>query len=48
MILKKLSLILIVFLTATNLTAAEKINSNEHQLSFFSGNFDFSDDKQSA
>ena len=45
MLLKKLSLFFIIFLTATKLLAAE---SNSHQYNFFVGNFDFSDNKQSA
>ena len=48
MIFKKLSLVLIVILTTSNLFAVEEINSNDHQVNFFTGNFDFSDDKQSA
>ena len=43
--LRKLILILIIFLTATKLVASE---NNSHQYNFFIGNFDFSDDKQSA
>jgi lipid A 3-O-deacylase len=42
--LKKLSLILAVLLTTTKLFASE----DNHQLNFYVGNFDFSDDKQSA
>ncbi len=48
MFLKKLSLILIILLTASKLIAAEKVNTDENQLNFFVGNFDFSDDKQKA
>ncbi len=48
MIFKKLSWVLIVILTTSNLFAVEEINSNDHQVNFFIGNFDFSDDKQSA
>ena len=48
MFLKKISLLLIIVLTATKLFAAEEVNTNEHQLNFFAGNFDFSDDKQKA
>ena len=48
MIFKKLSLVLIIILTTSNLLAVEEINSNDHQVNFFTGNFDFSDDKQSA
>ena len=43
--LRKLILFLIIFLTATKLVASE---NNSHQYNFFIGNFDFSDDKQSA
>jgi|TARA_B110001450_G_C17277425_1_gene342090 lipid A 3-O-deacylase len=48
MLFKKLSLILFILFSATKLFAAEKINNNNNQLNFFTGNFDFSDDKQSA
>jgi len=48
MLYKKLSLLLVILFSATNLFAAEEIKSNEQQLNFFTGNFDFSDDKQSA
>ena len=48
MFLKKLSIVLLVIFSATNLAVAEEQNTNEHQLNFFLGNFDFSDDKQSA
>ena len=47
MMLKKLSLISIILFLAVNSFAEEK-NKNGHQLNFFTGNFDFSDDKQSA
>ncbi len=47
MILKKLSFIIVIFLITVNSIANEK-NSNGHQLNFFTGNFDFSDDKQKA
>ncbi len=47
MIFKKLSFIFFVMFTATKLFAAEEVNNN-HQLNFFTGNFDFSDDKQKA
>ena len=39
---------LIIIFSATKLLAAEEIKNNGHQLNFFTGNFDFSDDKQSA
>jgi lipid A 3-O-deacylase len=42
---KKLNIFLVIFFTATRLFAAEIGN---HQYNFFTGNFDFSDDKQSA
>ena len=48
MIFKKLSLFLVILLSATKLIAAEENKNNGHQLNFFTGNFDFSDDKQSA
>ena len=48
MILKRLSISLFFLLFATRLIAADGTNNNEHQLNFFTGNFDFSDDKQSA
>ena len=48
MILKKLSLVITILLVATRLIAAEGINNKDHQLNFFIGNFDFSDDKQKA
>ena len=48
MLLKKLSLILIVVFSLTKIAIAEEIKNNTNQLNFFTGNFDFSDDKQSA
>tara|TARA_B100000073_G_scaffold343362_1_gene348035 strand:+ start:2619 stop:3131 length:513 start_codon:yes stop_codon:yes gene_type:complete len=48
MILKKLSYFLVILLTATTLIADEKMNIQGNQLSFFTGNFDFSDNKQKA
>ena len=45
MSLKRLSIFFAIFFTATKLFAAENIS---HQYNFFTGNFDFSDDKQSA
>ena len=48
MLLKKLSLFLVILFSATKLLVAEEINNNSHQINFFTGNFDFSDDKQSA
>ena len=47
MYLKKLSFITILLLIVSNSFAEEEIN-NGHQLNFFTGNFDFSDDKQKA
>ena len=48
MFLKRLIFILGAILLATNLLADEKINKNGQQLNFYTGNFDFSDDKQSS
>ncbi len=48
MILKKINLFLIIVFTTSQLIAAEKVKTNENQLNFFVGNFDFSDDKQKA
>ena len=48
MFLKRLSIVLLVIFSATNLAVAEEQNTNGHQLNFFLGNFDFSDDKQRA
>ena len=48
MFLKRLSIFLLIIFSAIKLNAEEKINSNEHQLNFYIGNFDFSDDKQKA
>ena len=42
---KKLSIFLLIFFTATKLFAAE---ISSHQYNFYTGNFDFSDDKQAA
>ena len=47
MSLKKISLITIMLLIVSNSFAEEESN-NGHQLNFFTGNFDFSDDKQKA
>ncbi len=47
MIFKKLSFILIILFFSVNSLATEK-DKNGHQLNFFTGNFDFSDDKQKA
>jgi len=48
MYIKKLIIFLLITFSASSLTFAEEINTNENQLNFFLGNFDFSDDKQSA
>ena len=45
MSLKKLSIFMAIFFTATKIFAAE---ISSHQYNFFIGNFDFSDDKQAA
>ena len=48
MCLKKLVLFSFILFSVTNSILAEEINSNGTQINFFAGNFDFSDDKQSA
>ena len=51
MIFKRLSVVLLLtFLTfsSINLVNSEEVKTNEHQINFFTGNFDFSDDKQKA
>ena len=48
MFLKRLSIVLLVIFSVTNLAVAEEQNTNGQQLNFFLGNFDFSDDKQRA
>ena len=48
MLFKKLGLFLVILFSITKSFAAEEIKKNVHQLNFFTGNFDFSDDKQSA
>ena len=48
MFFKKLSIFLFILFSATKLFAAEEIKNNGNQLNFYTGNFDFSDDKQSA
>ena len=45
MYFKKLIIFFVVLLTTTQLLAAE---NKDHQFNFFTGNFDFSDDNQSA
>ncbi len=47
MFFKKLSLFLFIVISAMNIVVAEE-NNNGNQLNFFTGNFDFSDEKQSA
>ena len=47
MFFKKISLIIIILLSAANAVVADE-NGNQDQLNFFVGNFDFSDDKQKA
>ena len=47
MMFRKLGFIFVIFLSSINSLAAEKYK-NGHQLNFFTGNFDFSDDKQKA
>lgn len=48
MILKRLSIILLLIFSSTSFVFGEEVNNNEHQINFFTGNFDFSDDKQKA
>ena len=48
MLFKKLSVFLFILLSATKLFAVEEIKNSGNQFNFFTGNFDFSDDKQSA
>tara|TARA_B100001057_G_scaffold494159_1_gene590145 strand:- start:56 stop:565 length:510 start_codon:yes stop_codon:yes gene_type:complete len=48
MFLKKLIIILLIVFPTTNSIAAEEVNTNENQINFFTGNFDFSDHKQKA
>ena len=48
MLFKKLSIFLFILLFATKLFAVEQIKNSVNQFNFFTGNFDFSDDKQSA
>ena len=47
MFFKKFILSIIFIFISSNSFAVEE-NNNNHQLNFFTGNFDFSDDKQSA
>ena len=48
MFLKKLLIIIFILFSSTKLIAVEEKKFNENQLNFFTGNFDFSDDKQKA
>ena len=48
MFLKKLLIIVFILFSSTKLIAVEEKKFNENQLNFFTGNFDFSDDKQKA
>ena len=48
MLFKKLSVFLFILLSATKLFAVEEIKNSGNQFNFFTGNFDFSDDNQSA
>ena len=48
MIFKNLGIFLVIFFSVTKLFAADEIKNNGNDLNFFIGNFDFSDDKQSA
>ncbi len=48
MFLKKLFFFLLFVLIASKLIAAENLSTNQNQFNFFTGNFDFSDDKQKA
>ena len=45
---KKLIIFFIVLFVITRVVTAQEISTNENQLNFFTGNFDFSDDKQKA
>ena len=48
MLFKKLCIFWFILLSATKLFAVEEIKNSGNQFNFFTGNFDFSDDKQSA
>jgi hypothetical protein len=48
MIFKRLSVVLLLTFSSMNLAISEEVKTNEHQINFFTGNFDFSDDKQKA
>tara|TARA_B110001452_G_scaffold72339_1_gene58524 strand:- start:246 stop:764 length:519 start_codon:yes stop_codon:yes gene_type:complete len=46
--LKKILLIILLIQFFLPVNAEEKINTDNHQYNFYTGNFDFSDDKQKA
>ena len=48
MIFKRLIVVLLLTFSSINLAISEEVKTNEHQINFFTGNFDFSDDKQKA
>jgi lipid A 3-O-deacylase len=48
MILKRLIIILLLTFSSINLAICKEVKTGEHQINFFTGNFDFSDDKQKA
>lgn len=48
MIFKRLIVVLLLTFFATSLSIGEEVKTNEHQINVFTGNFDFSDDKQKA
>ena len=48
MFLKKLILFLVIVFSLTKLVSADEGNNKQSQLNFFTGNFDFSDNKQKA
>ena len=48
MLFKKPCLLLAILFFGTKLFAAEELNNSPHQINFFTGNFDFSDHKQSS
>jgi hypothetical protein len=45
---KRLGVVLLLTFFANNLSICEEVKTGEHQINFFTGNFDFSDDKQKA
>ena len=45
---KIIIIFLLIIISASKLIAEEPTKTNEHQLNFYTGNFDFSDDKQKA